>query len=381
MAGDIWLAYDVSKLRGQDLSISESCAHCVKVESYEALIQVLGYLKFNCDGPVYFRGQSRHYTSSLKNIYADLPIASAMRSKMMKYPEIRLRIYGYIQAACNWRDKSYFCNDTLIADIRAKDYSQDHLLGSDVPLYAFEPFLQHYGLATRWLDITDSLPYALFFSVAHYESLPKFMQDKISAYEGEMCDDNRYSGYLSPYMTNQVVSVKRYDSSNDLDRYVYLYAISPGKRSDDQPLEHAQGICRYSGGYVVDAREAIPSQYFRPHAQHGLLLKPDYNYESQRYSSDCKCLVFELERNKVIDWLGDGHIFKPASIYPSLSPQGKDLGSSPTDIGLYTINKNLHKIDLIIKNKAQKVKFKSSISYIDCAAIFKDIHNYIVEDI
>lgn len=82
-----------------------------------------------------------------------------------------------------------------------------------------------------------------------------------------------------------------------------------------------KGLSRYSGGYVIDMREAVPSFYLRPHAQHGLLWLPDESVagaEQDDEIGDVQACVFRIPTEAVLRWLRAAEMFSPSGIYPPL---------------------------------------------------------------
>jgi len=106
----------------------------IKVRSYRALVKVVGFFKYNY-GPVLFRGQASCRRTLIPSGYRNAT-APADTDK---------RIDKFIQHV---RDKGLV------------DYMNDQRMRATT-----EPLLQHYGLRTRWIDLVDSIPHALFFAL------------------------------------------------------------------------------------------------------------------------------------------------------------------------------------------------------------------------
>lgn len=117
---------------------------------------------------------------------------------------------------------------------------------ADTQRVTTEPLLQHYGLRTRWLDVVDSVPHALFFATHDY------------------VDSTAKAG------------TKTYIPSVAEWSYVYLIEVSeldPWVSPDSGTT--APGIWwSASRARVCDLRQAKPSHALRPHAQHGMLVRP-----------------------------------------------------------------------------------------------------------
>lgn len=302
---------------------SRNEVHVVKVNTIHALIQAVGYLKSQSEGPVFFRGQSRVHQSSV-------PLPSALRGGK-DYVRQRENIYAIIRNCGNWPDdlSGIWGDDTLLST--EKMIGGHCLIGWDVPLFAFEPLLQHYGLETRWLDLSDSLPYALFFSLVRYGRQISMGQYDPAELHSRTPTENISS--LSFVVKNIPVAVPGNGISFRLSpESIYLYAISPGPEMiDTDAMNAGKGIRQYRNGYVIDMREAIPSDYLRPHAQHGLLFKPDKDS-----IGDIAFTIFELDTREVEGWLGHGGMFSVDSIYPPLRRTGNQPNKTEVvDTGFY----------------------------------------------
>lgn len=106
-----------------------------------------------------------------------------------------------------------------------------------------EPLLQHYGLQTRWLDVVDSLPHALFFA----------------------CHDL----WGSPALPG------KHTFAPTLRKFGFVYVLDIGQlRPVTRTGSQVVGYSRTSSGLrLADLRSLKPSTALRPHAQHGLLVR------------------------------------------------------------------------------------------------------------
>lgn len=323
-------AYDVKKIRPHDLEIDYVATRenpSLKIEvvncsEYDALVQAVGYLKYNMPGPVFYRGQNRLYgTGSITPaIYRD-----HNRTKVEHLRNLLIHLAG---SSCNkiWDDFSP-CR------LKSNEIVGKNLIFHDIPLYGLEGTLQHYGIKTRWIDITDSLPHALFFSIAQYTNLQitrQFSNDYFPQTGGSCC---------SRVMNNMVVDIDRHPETGSS---CYLIALSPGNLCRHSIQSELKGLAEYTEGYVLDARSAIPSHYLRPHAQHGLLYKPKESIAVNQ------SIIFRLPVEKVRTWIGNGVAFSPSTIFPPVRRLNTDRPcANPTiaaDKGLSDIEKNLIRI-------------------------------------
>lgn len=182
----------------------------IEVTSYRALVRVVGYHWYRNQNSVLLRGQNSCY-GSLE--------ASAFRARDAS----RLRRHL----------------DAFLDDFRARsgyDATPEQRLST-------EPLLQHYGIRTRWLDLVDSIPHALFFATHRLARSP--------------FRPNTYTYLPSP-------------GGQGL-----LYIVDVGAlRSYAFARQRAAGLFRTDwGGLVCDLRRAKPGLALRPHAQHGWLVR------------------------------------------------------------------------------------------------------------
>jgi hypothetical protein len=251
--------------RGGAVTVGECDGHpVVDCARYEALVRIYGYVKYNAHTNVLMRGQT-----SCRGMMR----ASALRGD----PPPR-------EAAIR---------DGLEAFLTAiRDEMRVDTLPRQRP--STEPMLQHYGIRTRWLDLVDSIPHALYFA-AH----------------GVVQDGD---GVLHP----EPVSVA------EAREHAYIYLINCGS---DEELERVRvlegnevvpcrGIWRASDGFqLVDLRRAKPSKALRPHAQHGYLCRA--SPDAPDLWENRVLLKIRLRRFEAVRWLGNGGAFSFDSIFPS----------------------------------------------------------------
>lgn len=290
----------------------------IRCESAEALIQSVGYLKYINDGPVYFRGQSTLYQDNI-------PPASIYRSNTY----MNKKHIDELECFITWFDHIESTHHATV-----KETAPFH----SVDKYALEPLMQHYGVKTRWLDLTDSLPYALFFSLAEYQDILCTKTDSCGNPILDGYDVKTGSSCISRVIKNQVVSINR--TSNDS---VYILALCIDGHKQAQP--EAKGLLHYEDCRILDARACIPSQYLRPHMQHAIMYKPDYYDPDHEVEQLEKVVIFSITRDVAAKWLGNGELFTPELIYPPvrvLEPDSK--ATNPTivkDKGLEDLERNI----------------------------------------
>ena len=294
--------------------------HC---STMEALIQEAGRFKFCNDGPVYFRGQRKLYEPGVPraSIYRD---SSTCNAAIKELDRLLFHLTG--ADASSWYEFAYganFIDHNLVPKNKPLH---------DIPLHSLEGLLQHYGVKTRWLDITDSVPHALFFALAQYETVKMKTTDTASNY-----DPKTKGSCCSRAMKNERVF---FDPNPDEEDVCYIMAISVGEPRKQQSAP--KGLRRYKNGLVLDVRESIPSQYLRPHMQHGLLYMPNVRHLDSSENVEPSLRIFEFSSKAALQWLGNGSMFTPESIYP---PIRKIVNRPPTSNATAVIDKGLFEIE------------------------------------
>ncbi|NTX39846.1 FRG domain-containing protein [Myxococcus sp. CA033] len=152
----------------------------------------------------------------------------------------------------------------------------------NTPEYAHEPILQHYGVKTRWLDLVDNVWTALWFA----------------------CQDAYASGLFGQYLHfAPTVSPKA---------FVVLMQAGDGTPEADKP-----GLLRTTHAEIVDLRRAAPSNYLRPHAQHGILLRRrNCNTLAKTDLNDLVIGTIEIEISQARAWLGTGDLVSTRHFFP-----------------------------------------------------------------
>ena len=151
-----------------------------------------------------------------------------------------------------------------------------------------EPFLQHYGIRTRWLDLVDNLVHALFF--AAYEQVPT----------GDGAWTHRPGGGERSY-------IYLLDCGSERDMH-------PVRMVENKRVVTVSGVWEGSDGFqLCDLRRAKPSKVLRPHVQHGYLCRP-----GERISDlwDRVLARIEIARDDALQWLGEGLAVRPEMLFP-----------------------------------------------------------------
>lgn len=227
------------------------------------LIQACGYLKHihgkERKASIYFRGQPSLYGLSMApTLYRGIKSQKtcANRNNSMN---------SYIQA-CKQQGK----------------------ILSQVPEYAWEPLLQHYGIRSRWIDVVDNVWVALWFA----------------------CHTVHFTGLRREYLHFE----KRPIQENGKDAFAYILLLETG----NNPVEKCPGLVDNKDTQSIDLRVACPSTFLRPHAQHGLLIRKKSAAET--LVIDYTEIIVGVVRVTVRDafaWLGDGILLTSHVLFPS----------------------------------------------------------------
>ncbi len=266
---------DKTKVAPDPITV-EGDATVLTVRSLPSLIQAVGYLKYSAGGATYFRGQARLFDSMLPSLLRGAS-APAERGKA---------IDRFVARSSPWACRHPNHPTTDCPEILGQAArSETRMFSGGVPRYAAEPLLQHYGLNTRWLDLVDNLWVALWFACHWFDGV---------------------DGYHHP------VRRTTHDGGDD---YVYVVSVSlPGDQKQVAP-----GLVKVPGrGRLIDLRQAVPSYYLRPHAQHGLLVRAyDDDYRNLELAA------IRIPLNNALDWLGSSLLLSPFGLFP---PPSVDVG-------------------------------------------------------
>ncbi len=232
----------------------------IEVGTYAGLVRVVGYIKYHSQAQVFLRGQPRAYGSMLPGAY---------RGSAAGVDE----------------------------DIDAFLHHFQHAIGIDrLPEHkaSTEALLQHYGVRTRWLDVVDSIPHALYFAV----------YDFVVSRSGSL----------------------RITVPSDDDAFLYLLqcgstkAMKPVRATLGQLAGECDGIWESDSGLqLADLRRAKPSNWLRPHAQHGYLIRPA---PAVRDLWPLVLAQIRLPRRRARSWIA-GACFRSPAMFPG---PASDLG-------------------------------------------------------
>lgn len=257
-----------------------------EVYTVHSLNQLIGYSKFinQSYGNVYYRGEGRLHDTLIPSLYrgkANVANAGAKLNALIN------ELSG---------DKQF------IKSIKLENESPDNAK------YIIEGVLQHYGVSTRNIDIVDNHWISLWMGLHKVEYIKQIHQ---------------YARYHKrEYSLNDVILAKTIDEEK-IYQYILMLAIP------DHRLNRNNGIYLSNGYVKVDLRQALPSYYLRPHAQHGLVVRKKVNdtRSVEMYDlADAVVGIIKVRIDRANDWLGNGALLTQENLFPPAAfDQGYDV--------------------------------------------------------
>ena len=243
----------------------------LQVNTLASFIQAMGYLKFKLKDEfhVVYRGQISLYFVEKDDTdayyFRPRALRNVQKPSAMRNAIAKLQKQVDIVRGANpiFRDERKF------------------------PSMVIEALLQQYGYGTTWFDAVDNIWVALWFACHRAD------------YTVEVNTDRGKRSLIHMVRRNP-----RDDS--ELERFAYIILLI-GKNDEDTEF--------------VDLRREIPSQFIRPHIQHGLLVRTKSRSNPNMFSLIKGIIRIKLE--DALDWLGDGRILLPETMMP---PPNYDSG-------------------------------------------------------
>lgn len=262
-----------------------------EVSTQHGLNQLLGNAKFvNREyGEVLYRGQCHLYGTVMPSLIRNYKQVCSQMNRLRALIEL-------------------IKNDTLLRkDLKAQN--------ANICDAIIEGVLQHYGVPTRYIDLVDNHWVALW--MGQYEMQKTKRIEEYAHYKKRtILIENIVNGdYLA-------------DKKDDLYQYILLLAI-PSTLGNEGVTE-ANGFCR------VDLRQALPSIFLRPHAQHGIVVrrKGEDKNKAEFYDIASQVVGILKIRIDIVDrWLGNGTLLTMENLFPPAAVDyGYDLLLSRSDI-------------------------------------------------
>jgi len=276
-----------------DRTFKFKCGHEVpiyEISNVHALNQLIGYAKFinRSYGNVYYRGECKLHDSLFPSIY---------RKNVNVSEERLVALLKKIAADDNMKKQLKLENDER----------NDR--------YKIEGMLQHYGIRTRFVDVVDNHWIALWMG------LHKNVRNK------QVLEYNHYEQREIPLVD---FADGKKCTEEDLFQYVLLIAV-PG-----QNKRVNNGIYIAKNFVEIDLRQALPSTYIRPHAQHGLVIRKclQDGESPEKYDlAENVVGILKLRIDRVKEWIGSGELLTQDNLFPAPAyDNGYDILLSRTDL-------------------------------------------------
>ena len=257
--------FPLSKLThasGKHVIDTDSGLEVFEAPTSHALIQAAGYLKYilarSTNQGVFFRGQAKLYNTLSPSLFRNIKDGSSL---------VRRR--------------------KLVSDLLTKIEDEKTAMRAVAP-ECREPLLQHYGIRTTWIDVVDNIWIALWFA----------------------CHQARSTGWPEEYLHFE----KRIPNFRDSDEFAYILLLASAYFN---PIQGIQGYYRDKRSETIDLRVAVPSQFVRPHAQHGILVRR-LSQTGQPVSNNIPLLVgiIRVHLSAALDWLGTATTLTSHSLFP-----------------------------------------------------------------
>ncbi len=258
---------------------SFSCGHTVptyEVSSVHSLNQLIGYAKFinKSFGDVYYRGECKLHDSLLPSLFRGKTNISSSASRLNTLIE------------------------NIMSDSNMKKQLKLDTSDSISCQLKIEGLLQHYGIKTRFVDVVDNHWVALWMGLNRIQAY-KQIQNYYHYEEREI----PLIDFVEGAKCNEV----------DLFQYILLIAVPGSSRRINN------GIYDSKTFYKIDLRQALPSTYIRPHAQHGLVIRKRSSEGGQVENYDLASNVvgiIKIRIDRVKKWIGTGELLTQDNLFP-----------------------------------------------------------------
>lgn len=272
-----------------------SCGHAVpvyEVLNVHALNQLIGYAKFinQSYGDVYYRGECKLHSTLKPSIFRNCTITAAVSDRL----------------------------NSLINKILndPKMQHQMKIKGTDANAkYTIEAMLQHYGVPTRFIDVVDNHWVSIWMGLYKNKNIKQI---------------SKYSHYEKREIPLVDLTQGKEISNEEFFQYILLLAV-PG-----QCTRCNNGIYISDNCIEIDLRQALPSIFLRPHAQHGLVIRkrPHSGDNADNYDmADMVIGILKIRIDRAQDWIGSGHLLTQNNLFPPPAyDHGYDVLLSRPDI-------------------------------------------------
>lgn len=251
------------------------------VGSLPSFIQALGYVKFTHRGKrIFYRGQHHLYCEK-KDASGNCLFQPALFRGTGRDATIRATKLAHLKK--------------LIAEIR--ETNPRFKCPRKFDDNTLEGLLQQYGVPTSWFDVVDNIWVALWFSCFRADNTIRiFSETEAGQTQREFI-----------HMVRRNPQKERERDSQEPFAYIFLLGEMDRRRTE-----------------ILDLREKLPSDFIRPHVQHGLLIR--WLSKQGNPSPNMFQLVYGIVRIRLddaLEWLGQGDILTPENMMP---PPNYDSG-------------------------------------------------------
>lgn len=258
-----------------------------RINTVNGLNQIVGHIKFiNSDyGRVYCRGQTKLYNTVMPN-------AARNDSKFIKTSKRIEKLRKNIE-----NDKDLMSQIEISSSISDSTHRN----------FIFESLLQHYGVSTYCLDAVDNQWIALWFGQFQYEGGdPKY-------------NYGRYSQRVIPSKDLK---------ADDEDLYQYILLLATDGYYNETGFINGNDIA------TIDLRQALPSTFLRPHAQHAIMLKKRMRKGVSNWDMANNVVgILQIRIDNAKKWLGEGELLESKALFPSkMDDDGYRILVERTDI-------------------------------------------------
>lgn len=230
------------------------------VRDFKTLIQVIGKAKYseslkaNGGAVLFFRGQARFYGTKLQpSVYRTL-----RRNKSKVDAKVESEVNQFIRLAG--------ANIEKLSPV------------------VVEGLFQQYEKPSRWIDVVDNIWIALWFA----------------------CHDRWEE-------SGRVVYVRR-QPSKEKDHCRYAYILLLGAVQGERL---GAGYWKSQSCEYLDLRCAVPSQYLRPHVQHGILIRKlnKQGLPAEDMTGLVKGII-RIDLEDALHWLGEAESLSVPTLFP-----------------------------------------------------------------
>lgn len=272
-----------------------------EAETYHGLTQLLGKVKFvNKEyGLVMYRGECKLHDNVLPSLFRGRSnVANAV-------------------AAMNTIKNKIIKDAKLCNFIKLSENAENH---ND----QLEGLLQHYGVKTRYIDVVDNHWVAIWMGLNECQEYNlgnkyyRYCKREIPVADllnQMICKKTSDAEIDTKADSEKETAEKKTKSQVEEEYYQYILLIAL-----PYPSEYENGIRTHKNYKIIDLRQAVPSVFLRPHAQHGIVVrkagKGNDKVEDYDFANDVVCII-RIRIDRANQWLGDGQLMTQEALFPA----------------------------------------------------------------